>query len=249
MVVNRISVMTEHFLGWATTKHQGIKVLWSKDIVYQIILVLYFKRLHNIYLCWCFTSQSKLYSHVGTNCWASTKHPKVLNSPPWDTESNTLPIEPLCSPRLHLELRFMAVAGGSVVDSLLIVTPIVEFCNCSMFSCVHSSFAIISMGKRELVALLCLLGVSWLLCGSSSLCHGFVCSLWLWDYLIILNIFYGRWLGYLNLSPSHFTIYTYIPCPVVLSTYRFLFDSILYVPSTIFQLNRDRSSWVEPELS
>ena len=34
------------------------------------------------------------------------------------------------------------------------------FCNCSMFCCaflcVHSSFAIILMGKRELVALLCL---------------------------------------------------------------------------------------------
>ena len=34
------------------------------------------------------------------------------------------------------------------------------FCNCSMFWCallrVHSSFAIILMGKRELVALLCL---------------------------------------------------------------------------------------------
>ena len=50
--------------------------------------------------------------------------------------------------------------GGSfVVDSLLIVTPIVGFCNCPMFCFallnVHSSFAIISMGKRELVALLC----------------------------------------------------------------------------------------------
>ena len=44
-----------------------------------------------------------------------------------------------------------------VVDSLLIVTPIVGFCNCSMFYCallcVHSSFAIILMRKRELVAL------------------------------------------------------------------------------------------------
>ena len=34
------------------------------------------------------------------------------------------------------------------------------FCNCSMFCCtllyVHSSFAIILMGKRELIALLCL---------------------------------------------------------------------------------------------
>ena len=46
-----------------------------------------------------------------------------------------------------------------VVDSLWIVTPIVGFCGCSVFCCallcVHSSFAIISMGKRELVALLC----------------------------------------------------------------------------------------------
>ena len=49
--------------------------------------------------------------------------------------------------------------GGSVVvDSLLIVTPIGGFYNCFMFCCallcVHSSYAIISMGKRELVALL-----------------------------------------------------------------------------------------------
>ena len=38
------------------------------------------------------------------------------------------------------------------------VTPIVGVCNCSMFCCtllyVHSSIAIILMGKRELVALL-----------------------------------------------------------------------------------------------
>ena len=49
--------------------------------------------------------------------------------------------------------------GGSiVVDILFIVTPIVGVCNCSMFCCtllyVHSSIAIILMGKRELVALL-----------------------------------------------------------------------------------------------
>ena len=41
---------------------------------------------------------------------------------------------------------------------MLIVNIIVGFCNCSMFCCallyVHSSFAIILMGKRELVALL-----------------------------------------------------------------------------------------------
>ena len=45
-----------------------------------------------------------------------------------------------------------------VVDCLFIVTPIVGVCNCSMFCCtllyVHSSIAIILMGKRELVDLL-----------------------------------------------------------------------------------------------
>ena len=49
--------------------------------------------------------------------------------------------------------------GGSVVvDFLFIVTPFVGVCNCSMFCCtllyVHSSIAVILMGKRELVALL-----------------------------------------------------------------------------------------------
>ena len=51
-----------------------------------------------------------------------------------------------------------------MVDFLFIVTPIVRVCNCSMFCCtlpyVHSSIAIILMGKRELDALLiCLPGV------------------------------------------------------------------------------------------
>ena len=45
-----------------------------------------------------------------------------------------------------------------VVDFLFIVTPIVGVCNYSMFCCtllyVHSSIAIILMGKRELIALL-----------------------------------------------------------------------------------------------
>ena len=49
---------------------------------------------------------------------------------------------------------------------------------------------IILMGKRELVAcLICLPGVSWLLSGSSSRCHGVVCGLWLTYFLIILTIF------------------------------------------------------------
>ena len=50
--------------------------------------------------------------------------------------------------------------GFVVVDFLFSVTPIVGICNCSMFCCallyVHSSMAIILMGKREreLVAVL-----------------------------------------------------------------------------------------------
>ena len=46
----------------------------------------------------------------------------------------------------------------SCKNCLFIVTPIVGVCNCSMFCCVllyvHSSIAIILMGKRELIALL-----------------------------------------------------------------------------------------------
>ena len=45
-----------------------------------------------------------------------------------------------------------------VVDFLFIVAPVVGVCNCSMFCCtllyVHTSIAIILMGKRELVVLL-----------------------------------------------------------------------------------------------
>ena len=57
------------------------------------------------------------------------------------------------------------VRSKAVVLLLLIITSIVGFCNCSMFCCalfyVHSSFAIILMGKRELVAFFCLF--SWCL--------------------------------------------------------------------------------------
>ena len=41
-----------------------------------------------------------------------------------------------------------------------------------------------------LLCLVCLPGVSWLLRGSSSQCHVFVCSLWLWYFLIILTYYY-----------------------------------------------------------
>ena len=70
-----------------------------------------------------------------------------------------------------------------VVDSLLIVAPVVGFCDCSMcwcaLLCVHSSFAIISMGKRELIALFCLSSwclviVVWLFLTTPRFCLQFV---------------------------------------------------------------------------
>ena len=41
-----------------------------------------------------------------------------------------------------------------------------------------------------LLCLVCLPGVSWWLGGSSSRCHGVVCSLWLWYFLIILIYYF-----------------------------------------------------------
>ena len=62
--------------------------------------------------------------------------------------------------KFYLNLFEMPPKQNYVVDVLYIVTPIVGVCNCSMFCCtllyVHSSFAIILIGKRELVALLSL---------------------------------------------------------------------------------------------
>ena len=66
---------------------------------------------------------------------------------------------------------------------LFIVTPIVGICKCSMFCCkllyVHTSFAIIFMWKRELVALFslsswCLVIVVWLFLAVPWVCLRFV---------------------------------------------------------------------------
>ena len=78
----------------------------------------------------------------------------------------------------HLEMALESILYqrekdmyGLVVDFLFIVTSIVGVCNCYMLCCtllyVHSSIAIILLGKRELVALLnlsywCLVMVEWL---------------------------------------------------------------------------------------
>ena len=48
-----------------------------------------------------------------------------------------------------------------------------------------------SWWRREswLLCLICLPGVSWWLSGSSSQCHGVVCSFWLWYFLIVLTYY------------------------------------------------------------
>ena len=70
--------------------------------------------------------------------------------------------------------------GGSVVDSLFIVaSSACLFCDWSLLLSDLSSFEIISLRKRELLALLCFLAVVWLsvLCASSMWCCGLVCGL------------------------------------------------------------------------
>ena len=53
------------------------------------------------------------------------------------------------------------------------------------------------MGKRELVALLNLSSwCLWRLSGSSSWCHGVVCSLWLWYFLIILTYYFSIYVSW-----------------------------------------------------
>ena len=55
--------------------------------------------------------------------------------------------------------------------------------------CSSAVFLITWCSVQSWFPLLCVLSVSWLLCGSSSRCHGFVCSLWLWYLVFILIIF------------------------------------------------------------
>ena len=77
----------------------------------------------------------------------------------------------------------------------LSIVPIVGFCNCSMFCCallcVFSSFAIILMDKRDLVALLCLF--SRVLClGWSAVCD---CGISDHTHLLLFFFFFCYWLN------------------------------------------------------
>ena len=78
----------------------------------------------------------------------------------------------LSPPVAEAAVHSKAVVLLLLLTFLFIVTFILGVCNCSMFCCtllyVHSSIAIILMGKRELVVLLnnlyswCLVMVEWL---------------------------------------------------------------------------------------
>ena len=79
-----------------------------------------------------------------------------------------------------LTLPYLLILGAAL---LFINTPNVGVCNCSMFCCTllyfPSSFAIILMGKRELVALLslyswCLMIVVWFFLAVQWVCLQFV---------------------------------------------------------------------------
>ena len=109
--------------------------------------------------------------------------------------------------------------GSVVVDTSLIVIPIVGFYNCPMFCCallcVHSSFAIISMGKRELVALLCLSSwrlviVVWLFLTMPWVCLQFVIVVFPdhthFLYFIMPSIVKGFVSTILSISANYFVI-------------------------------------------
>ena len=65
----------------------------------------------------------------------------------------------------------------------------------------------------------------------------------------LVKMWFGNHMGLDARKPVFRVCEQQRPRPASLIGKRLLFDLILYVPSTIFQLNRDGSSWVEPVLS
>ena len=97
---------------------------------------------------------------------------------------------------VHLALTICELWSLFFSDSLLIVTPLAGFCNCSILVVPYFISILVlesSLWGREsgLVCLVCLPGVLWLLCVSSSQCHGFACCLWRWYFLILLTYYFS----------------------------------------------------------
>ena len=76
----------------------------------------------------------------------------------------------------------------------LLLLPLWEFVIvlCFVVRCFVSVLVLQSSwwGRESWLLCFCLPGVSWWLSGSSSRCHGIVCGLWLWYFLIILTYYF-----------------------------------------------------------
>ena len=88
-----------------------------------------------------------------------------------------------------------------------------------------------------LLCFVCLPGVSWLFCGSSSQCHRFVCSLWLWYFLIILTtILVGLLKSWLHNYQQSMIAFTYSILPGLYASVYIQYLNIqisIYVPKYI----------------
>ena len=69
------------------------------------------------------------------------------------------------------------------VNCEFVTFPLVSWVRCGTWLYRFLIFA-------PLLCLVCLPGVWWLVCDSSSRCHGFVCSLWMWYFLIIPTYYF-----------------------------------------------------------
>ena len=94
-------------------------------------------------------------------------------------------------------MALAAVLSKAVVLLLLIhwlLLPLLDYVIILCFV-VHYFVFILALQSSQwgreswLLCFVCLPGIWWLLCGSFSQCHRFVCSWWLWYFLIILTIF------------------------------------------------------------
>ena len=101
-----------------------------------------------------------------------------------------------------------------------------------------------------LLCLICLPGALWWLNGSSSRCHGAVCSLWLWYFLIILTYhFWKPIVVYLFEWPlkTGFTVITDLYYSTIRSLYRHV---VCNVPVSC-KVNGDRNqleAWLDSDL-
>ena len=112
------------------------------------------------------------------------------------------------------QFSWAAVWSKAVVLLLLLsVPPIVGFCICYMFCCAYFAFILVLQLCRDswLLCFFSLPGVSWLLCGSSLQCHGFICSLWFRYFQIIRTYsFYSTWYSRSRKPCKHSSGYTWV---------------------------------------